>query len=83
MKLKIGEVMFNFITGFGRVEYNTIATSPGVKETYPYMMRGPDCKIYLTRDGKAEPDDKYPCVLTVEQAALIGYFTEGDLNEQR
>lgn len=75
--------MFNFITGFGRVEYNTISTSPEIKKIYPYMMQGNGVNVYITREGRAEPDDKYPCVLTVDQAARIGYFPEGDLNEQR
>lgn len=82
MKLKIGETMFNFITGFGRIEYNTLSTSPEVRRDYPYMMTGNGGKVYLTREGRAEAADQYPCVLSVEKAALIGYFPEIEADKE-
>jgi hypothetical protein len=66
-KFKDGEMAWSPFSGWGKVEINFAD-----KRTYR-VKHGPYHATY-TNDGRRLVTDKHPTLLTVEQAAKLGYF---------
>lgn len=62
---KVGDTAWSPYVGFEKIK-------SGENRNYSYMHG----RYFYLEDGRVQPDDKHPTLLTVEEAAKLGYFPE-------